>query len=360
MIKSKKLTALVASLVVLSSITACGNANTATTAAGSSAESTAESTAAGESTTAGETSAAGTTAAGETSAAGTTAAGEAPADGAVEIDKTVKGNIETDGSSTVYPLSEAMIEIAKEEMPGLNITATASGSSAGLERLVNGEIDIAAASRPIKDEEKAKAKEKGFDVIELPVALDGIAVVVNKDNPVEEISFDQLKKAFAKDATAKTWKEVDPSFSEDKLALFSPGVSSGTFEYFTETVLETKKEQRANDVQTSEDDNVLVKGVEGEKGGLGYFGFTYYEENMDKIKALKVNGKEATKETIIDGSYPLSRPIFLYVNAESVKSKPEVKEFLKFYLSNAISQAEEIKMVPATQETINEALKKIQ
>lgn len=263
------------------------------------------------------------------------------------------GKIETDGSSTVFPLSEAVIEEYVKVQPKLTVTASPSGSSAGIERLINGEIDIAASSRKIKDKEIETAKAKGIEIVELQVGIDGIAVVANKNNPVNEMTFEDLKAIFGKDSVLKTWKEANAAFPDVALSLFAPGTSSGTYEYFTEKALETKNEQRASDVQVSEDDNVLVTGVAGSEGGLGYFGFTYYEENMDKLKAMKINGVEATKETILDGTYPLARPIFLYVSKKAVAEKPEVKDFLTFYLDNAIQLAEEVQMVPATQATID-------
>lgn len=313
--KRNRIVTLIASALIVSSLAACAPADNNTTAAGAT---------------------------GDTTAADTTAAGE-----------QLSGKIETDGSSTVYPLSEAIIEAYAEVQPGLTVTASPSGSSAGIERLVNGEIDIAAASRKIKDSEIEEAKGKGIDIVELQVGIDGIAVVANTNNPVSEMTFDDLRLIFGKDATIKTWKEANPAFPDLPLALFAPGTSSGTFEYFTEVALETKNEQRAADVQVSEDDNVLVTGVSGSEGGLGYFGYTYYEENMDKLKAMKINGVEASQATILDGTYPLARPIFLYVNKKAVAEKPEVADFLNFYLDNAIEQAKEIKMVPATQEAID-------
>lgn len=265
---------------------------------------------------------------------------------------TIAGNIETDGSSTVYPLSEAVIEEAKKVMPKLNVTASPSGSSAGIKRLIAGEIDIAAASRTIESEEIATAKAAGIEIIELQVGIDGIAVVANKNNPVDNLTFEDLAKIFAKDSILKTWKEVNVGFPDTTFSLFSPGSSSGTYEYFTEHVLKSKNEQRASDVQVSEDDNVLVTGVAGSEGGLGYFGFTYAEENADKLKIMKLNGIEANQENILNGTYPLARPLFLYVNKKAATEKPEVKAFLDFYLDNAITLAKDINMVPAAATSI--------
>lgn len=313
--KTKRISLILASAFMLTSIAACTPSTTTSTTAG-------------------------------TTAAGTTVAGTV-------ANSEITGNIETDGSSTVYPLSEAVIEEAKKAMPKLNVTASPSGSSAGIKRLISGEIDIAASSRAIKAEEIATAKAAGVEIVELQVGIDGIAVVASKNNPVDNMSFEDLTKIFAKDSTIKTWKEANAAFPDATLALFSPGTSSGTYEYFTEHVLKTKNEQRASDVQVSEDDNVLVTGVSGSEGGLGYFGYTYAEENADKLKIMKVNGIEATQATILDGTYPLARPIFLYVNKKAVSEKPEVKAFLNFYLDNAITLATEIMMVPASPAAID-------
>lgn len=320
--KSNRIAAIVASVLVVATVSSCAPAATTTTTAG--------------------TTAAGTTAAGTTAAATT----------AAKADDKVSGSITIDGSSTVYPLTEAIIEIANKEFPKLQVAASASGSGTGLKRLTAGEIDIAGSSRKIKQEELDAAKAKGIEIIQLEVAIDGIAVVTNKKNPLKAITTEQLNKMWGKDSVVKDWKEVDPSFPDLPLTLFSPGAASGTFEYFTEKVNKKAKEQRSADVQTSEDDNVLVTGVTGNEGGLGYFGFTYFEENMDKLNALSIDGVEATKENIISFKYPLSRPLFLYVNKDAVAKKPEVKAFLNYYLDNAIKMANEIMMVPATDEII--------
>ena len=306
--KTNRITAIIASVLVVSSLAACTPATTGTTAGGSGA---------------------GTT-------AGTTAGVE------------VSGSITIDGSSTVFPLTEAIIETAAGEFPELSVAASASGSGTGLKKLTAGEIDIAGSSRKIKAEEIEAAKAKGIEIVEIQVAIDGIAVVANKNNPVKEMTLAELNKIWAVDATVKNWKEVNPAFPDQALTLFSPGAASGTFEYFTEKVNKKAKEQRSNDVQTSEDDNVLVTGVTGNTGAIGYFGFTYYEENMDKLNAMTIDGVEATTENIISNKYPLARPLYLYANKAAIADKPEVKAYLTFYLDNAIVMAEEIQMVPAT------------
>lgn len=325
MIKTKKLFALVASVVVASTLAGFAVPATAASSNASNASSAAKDVKVKE----------------------------------LKIDKEIAGSIETDGSSTVYPLTEAIIEMAAEEIPGLEITAAPSGSGTGIKRLLNEEIDVAAASRKIKEEELKTAKEKGLEIVEIQVAIDGIAVVVNKENKVDEITTAELNKIWAADSKVATWKEVNEKWEDTELKLYAPGAASGTFEYFTEHVNKKAKEGRSEDVQTSEDDNVLVTGIAGDKGAMGYFGFTYFEENMDKVKALKIDGVEATKENIVSGKYPMSRPLFLYVNKKALDEKPEVKEFIKFYLMKAIPAAEEIKMVPATAEIINKDIEKI-
>lgn len=260
-------------------------------------------------------------------------------------EEALTGSITIDGSSTVYPLTEAIAEEFGGVQGGVKVTVSGSGSGTGLKKLVAGEIPIAGASRKIKDKELASAKEKGIEIVEIKVAIDGIAVVVNKDNKVDAVTVDELNKAWNKDSKVKSWKELNPSFEDAQLKLFSPGAASGTFEYFTEHINKKAKEQRTDGVQTSEDDNVLVTGVAGDKGAMGYFGFSYFEENMDKLKALKIDGVDATSENIISGKYPLARPLFIYVNKKDLEEKKEVKAFVKFYLENAGKLAKEIKMI---------------
>lgn len=260
------------------------------------------------------------------------------------------GKVVIDGSSTVYPITSAVAEEFRNEQSGVEVSVAASGTGGGMKKFVAGEIDICDASRPIKQEEIDKAKANGIEYVELEVAYDGISVVVNKDNTwVDSITVEELNKMWAKDSTVKTWKDVNPNWPDQPLKLYGPGTDSGTFEYFTEVINKKAKEART-DFTPSEDDNVLVQGIAGDKNALGYFGFSYYEENADKLKVLKIDaGKgpiEPTFDTIKDKSYaPLSRPLFIYVNKAKL-DQAQVKEFVNFYLANAADLTKEVGYIP--------------
>ncbi len=260
------------------------------------------------------------------------------------------GKVVIDGSSTVYPITSAVAEEFRNAQSGVEVSVAASGTGGGMKKFVAGEIDICDASRPIKQEEIDKAKANGIEYVELEVAYDGISVVVNKDNTwVDSITVEELNKIWAKDSTVKTWKDVNPNWPDQPLKLYGPGTDSGTFEYFSEVINKKAKEART-DFTPSEDDNVLVQGIAGDKNALGYFGFSYYEENADKLKVLKIDaGKgpiEPTFDTIKDKSYaPLSRPLFIYVNKAKL-DQPQVKEFVNFYLANAADLTKEVGYIP--------------
>lgn len=249
----------------------------------------------------------------------------------------VEGKITIDGSSTVYPISQAMAEEFMKANDKVDITVNQSGTGGGMKKFVAGEIDICDASRPIEDEEIAKAKEAGIEFIEIPVAFDGLSIVVNKENTfAETLTVDELKKMWEPDSKVNNWKDVRAGFPDVPLKLFGAGTDSGTFEYFTEAIVKKKKASRT-DYTASENDNDLVTGVKGEKGGLGYFGYAYYLENKNDLKIVKVDGGnggiEPTEATINDGTYaPLSRPIFIYVKKSSLEL-PHVKAFIEYYLS---------------------------
>jgi phosphate transport system substrate-binding protein len=219
-----------------------------------------------------------------------------------------------------------------------------------MKKFVAGEIDICDASRTIKQEEIDKAKANGIDYVELEIAYDGISVVVNKDNTwAETITVAELNKIWAKDSKVKTWNEVNPAWPAEPIKLYGPGTDSGTFEFFTEKINKKAKESRT-DYTPSEDDNVLVQGIAGDKDAMGYFGFAYYEENTDKLKVLKIDdGKgpiEPTAETIKDKTYsPLSRPLFIYVNKAKM-DQPQVKAFIQYYIDNAATLSKEVGYIP--------------
>ena len=248
----------------------------------------------------------------------------------------LSGEIKIDGSSTVFPISEAMAEEFNKQNPGVKIGVGESGTGGGMKKFTNKEIDIAGASRPIKAEEKELATKNGVEYIELKVAFDGITVVVNKDNSwAKEMTVEDLNKMWMEGSTVKTWKDVRAEWPAETIKFYAPGTASGTFEYFTEAINKKAKSGRSTDVTTSEDDNVLVTGVAGDKNGIAYFGYSYYEANKSKINSVKIGGVLPSVPTIKDGTYkPLSRPIYIYIN-KSALSRPEVKQYAEFYMKNA-------------------------
>ena len=265
----------------------------------------------------------------------------------------LSGQIRIDGSSTVFPFAQAAAELFNEEQSGVQITVGESGTGGGFEKFCAGETDISNASRPIKpDEEEPVCKKNSVAYEEIQIANDGIAVVANKNLAVDCLTVDQLKKIWEPNSKVKSLKEVDPSLPDGELTLFGPGTDSGTFDFFTDQINGEEGASR-EDYEASEDDNQLVTGVSGSEGGLGYFGFSYYEANIDKLNLVGV-GESAdscvkpSKESIQDGSYkPLSRPIFMYPSAEAMK-RPEVKAFMDFVLANQQAVAEAAKIVPMT------------
>lgn len=260
--------------------------------------------------------------------------------------------IKADGSSTVYPITEAVAEEFQSVKKGkVKVTVGISGTGGGFKRFCRGETDISDASRPIKKSEIDACKEKNIEYIELPVAYDGLAVVINPKNTwAKSFTVADLKKMWEPSAEKKVtkWNQIRPEWPAVELKLFGPGSDSGTFEYFTEAVVGKAKSSRG-DFTASEDDNVLVQGVSGDKGALGYFGLAYYEENKDKLKVVPIDGGKGpvspTEKTVEDNSYqPLSRPLFIYINKAAV-SRPEVKEFVEFYLKNAPKLVKEAKYI---------------
>lgn len=252
----------------------------------------------------------------------------------------ISGSIESDGSSTVGPVTEAVIEEFSAVAPGIAVTNGISGTGGGFERFAIGEIPIANASRPIADDEVALAAENGVDFYRFDVAYDGVSVVVSAENDfIESLTVEQLAQLWSADGGVTNWSDLDPSFPEEPVELYGPGADSGTFDFFNEEVLGEDVAVRT-DYNPSEDDNVLVEGVAGSPNALGYFGFAYYEANADSLRLVPIdNGDgpvEPSVETIGDGTYaPLSRPLFIYVNAEALQSDPAIQEFLRFYLSSS-------------------------
>ena len=250
--------------------------------------------------------------------------------------KELKGEIIIDGSSTVAPISSAVAEEFFRENRNVNIAIGISGTGGGFKKFAVGEIDIANASRKIKEKEAKEAKKNGVEYIELQVALDGIAVVVNKENTwAQELTEEDLKKIWENGSKIMKWKDINPAWPVEPIKLYGPDQDSGTFDYFVEEIL-GKDGQIRIDYSPSSDDNQLVQGVEGDKGSLGFFGYAYYIEQKDKLNPVAVNGVRPTDETVKTGKYkPLSRPLYIYVNKKSLKEKPEVRAFVEYYLKNA-------------------------
>jgi phosphate transport system substrate-binding protein len=265
----------------------------------------------------------------------------------------LKGNIAIDGSSTVFPFAQAAAEQFQGENPGVKITVGQSGTGGGFEKFCAGETDISDASRPIKDDEEVPICEKaGVKYKEVQVANDGIAVTTNKGLTIDCMTVDQLKKLWEKSSDVESYSEVDPKLPDTKVSLFGPGTDSGTFDFFTDEINGEEGNTR-KDYQPSEDDNVLVQGVSGDEGGLGYFGFSYYEQNQDKLNLVGVDGGDGcvkpSLEAIQDGSYkPLSRPLFMYPSEKSL-ARPEVKAFMDYVVENQDQIAKAAQIVPMTQ-----------
>jgi phosphate transport system substrate-binding protein len=271
----------------------------------------------------------------------------------------LSGTIRIDGSSTVGPFAQAAQEAFQGENPGVRITVAQSGTGGGFEKFCAGETDISNASRPIDEEEEVPLCEKeGIKYTEVQVANDGISVATNPELAVDCMTTDQLKELWSQGSKVASLSEIDPKLPDGELSLFGPGTDSGTFEFFTEEINGEEGNSR-KDYQPSEDDNVLVQGVAGETGGLGYFGFSYYEQNQDKLNLVGVDaGSGCVKpsmESIASGEYkPLSRPLFMYPSQEALK-RPEVKAFMDYVVENyeAISEASAI--VPMSQEQADQA-----
>jgi phosphate transport system substrate-binding protein len=273
--------------------------------------------------------------------------------------KELTGNITIDGSSTVFPFSEAAAELFNEENPDVKITVGQSGTGGGFEKFCAGETDISNASRPIKDEEAAICEEAGIEYTELQVATDALTMVVHKDLDVDCLTVDQIIKLWGPDSKVKNWNELDPSFPDQKISLFGPGTDSGTYDYMAADVIGAESESTRSDYESSEDDNVLVQGVAGTEGATGYFGYTYYEENTDSLKALAIdNGEgcvEPSAETAQDGSYtPLARPLFVYVNNAKYNDDEAVAAYVDFYIENLAEIAEVGKFIPLSDELYSE------
>ncbi|MDO8494700.1 MAG: PstS family phosphate ABC transporter substrate-binding protein [Deltaproteobacteria bacterium] len=266
----------------------------------------------------------------------------------------LQGMIKIDGSSTVFPITEAVAEEFQKVHPGVRVTVGVSGTGGGFKKFALGEIDINDASRPIKESEMAQTSKNKIRYIELPVAYDGLSVLVNPKNTfVDHLTVAELKKIWEPASTVKKWNQIRPNWPDRPIHLYGPGVDSGTFDYFTEAI-NGKAQACRSDFMASEDDNVLVQGISGDENALGFFGYAYYKENQDKLKVVPIDGGKGpvvpSEETINNGTYaPLSRPIFIYVSA-SAATRPEVKKFVEFYLETAPKLVHEVGYVSLPQE----------
>ena len=269
----------------------------------------------------------------------------------------ISGTVTVDGSSTVAPLSEAAADLFRGVEPGVNVTVATAGTGGGFQKFCAGETDISDASRPIKDEEAAACKAKGIDFTEVIVANDGLSVVVNPENTWANcLTVKQLQTMWSPESEGKikNWNQIDESFPDQPLTLFGAGTDSGTFDYFTEAINGEEGASRT-DYSPSEDDNVTIQGVKGDKGAVGYFGLSYVEQNPDAVKAVEVDGGggcvSPSKETVQDKSYkPLARPLFIYVKNTSYKDNQAVRAYVDFYVENEAKVAEEALYVGLTPE----------
>jgi phosphate transport system substrate-binding protein len=272
-----------------------------------------------------------------------------------------KSAIDIDGSSTVFPITEAVAEEFQKKYPDVSVTVGLSGTGGGFKRFCAGEIPVTNASRKIKDSEIEACKKGSVPFISLPAAYDGLSVVVHKNNTfVDFLTTQELHAIFKEGSTVKTWKDVRPGWPAETMKIFSPGADSGTFDYFTEAINKKSKSFRNDALVTlSEDDNTLVQGVSGEQYAIGYFGYSYYEENKDKLKLVPVDNGNGpilpSTDTVHDGTYaPLSRPLFIYVNTDMLKKK-EVRSFIEFYLDNTNRLSKDVGYFDLPQKIIDDA-----
>jgi len=261
------------------------------------------------------------------------------------------GSVAVDGSSTVFPMSNAAAELLSEENPDVQVAVAESGTGGGFEKFCAGQTDISDASRPIEQEEKDACAKQGIEYTELQVATDALTVVVHPDLDVDCLTTDQLVKLWEPGSKVTNWNQLDPSFPDQEISLFGPGSDSGTYDYMAADVIGDESETTREDYEASEDDNVLVQGVAGTEGATGYFGYTYYEENSDSLKALSIddgNGCVApSAETAQAGEYtPLSRPLFVYVKNSAYNDNAAVKEYVDFYVENLADIADVGKFIP--------------
>jgi len=271
----------------------------------------------------------------------------------------VSGSVAVDGSSTVFPLSDAAAELLAGENPAIEVTVGEAGTGGGFEVFCQDQTDVSNASRPIEEDEVAACEEAGVEFTELQVATDALTVVVHPDLAVDCLTVDQLIELWGPGSKVTNWQDLDPSFPDQEISLFGPGTDSGTYDYMAADVIGDESESTRDDYESSEDDNVLVQGVAGTEGATAYFGYTYYEENQETLKALAIdNGEgcvEPSAETAADGSYtPLSRPLFIYTNNAKYNENEATKAYVDYYIENLAELAEATQFIPLNDEQYSE------
>jgi phosphate transport system substrate-binding protein len=282
----------------------------------------------------------------------------------ISANEQLRGAVTLDGSSTVFPISEAVAEEFITVQPRVRVTVGVSGTGGGFKKFLAGEIDINDASRPIKASELKKADAAGFEFIELPIAYDGITIVVNNSNTwLDHLSVAELNRIWQSGSNVTNWSDIRPGWPEKPIRLYGPGTDSGTFDYFTETINGDAGASRP-DYTASEDDNALVRGISGDEFALGYFGYAYYAANKDKLKVVPINAGNGpvlpTEENINNGSYvPLSRPIFIYVSKIAL-NRPEVRAFVDFYIESAPALSTEVGYIPLPEDGYSRASAKVE
>jgi phosphate transport system substrate-binding protein len=269
----------------------------------------------------------------------------------------LEGDVKIDGSSTVAPIAEAINEEYAATQRDVQVSIGVSGSGGGFEKFIAGETDLSNASRPIKEEEITALEDADIDFTEFEIAKDGLSIVVNKENDwAEDMTVEDLKKLWVEDGSVKKWSDIDPEWPEEEVKFYSPGTDSGTYDYFNEVILEEEDIVKEN-ITMSEDDNVLVQGVTGDKNAIGFFGYAYYLANKDNLKVVKIDGVEPTNETIESGEYtPLSRPLFVYAKNSALKEDEAVYDYMKFTLENGGEMAEAVGYVSLPEEKYEEQM----
>ncbi|MFP4655059.1 MAG: PstS family phosphate ABC transporter substrate-binding protein [Methanohalobium sp.] len=264
-------------------------------------------------------------------------------------DQQLSGEIIIDGSSTVYPISQAMTEEFEKNHPDVSTSVSSSGTGGGFQKFTEGETDINDASRPIKASESQTAKENGIRYVEFKIATDGVTVVTNKNADwYDSLSMDELAGIWGPDNRSQKWSDVNSEWPDEEMKLYGPTSASGTFDFFTEEVMGEEDSSRT-DYQKTENDNFIINGVRDSEYAMGYLGYAYYQQNENTVKAAPIDDVEPTQETISTGEYPFSRPIFIYVNIDRMEDKPELREFVKFYLeSSSSSLISDVGYVPVT------------